>query len=229
MYPQGIDVQGIIDGALAIPSAIAGLFVLCYIAFQIFCILSMPFAAWTSAALARERGISVWRYALAGAACSALLLIPLRLLKQRMREEKMSSEEIRDIFGTLHSAWIIWIGSSAMATIGLMIVVAHVTFPPEKWSLSYLLSQYFFWLSSGFVILLSTLAWAYFRRNVLVRFATDGEMSGNSETNNLPFRLYIMPFAFLSASIIFSPFMLFMLQWFIIAGSLVYYGLHKLL
>lgn len=224
-----IDTQGIIDGALAIPSAIAGIFILCCMAFQVFCILSMPFAAWTCAALARERRVSAWRYALAGAACSALLLVPLRLLKQRMCKEKISSEEIRDILGILNSVWLIWIGSNCMATIGLMIVVADVTFPPEEWSWSYLLSQYFFWLSNGFVILLSMLAWAYFRRNVLVRFAVDGEISGNSEANELPFRLYITPFAFASASIIFSPFMLFMLHWFLIAGSLIYYGLHKLL
>ena len=82
-------------------------FTLFVLLFQIACIIWSPFAALICGVIARKTGLSVWKYALAGAICSTLLFVPWVFLIQRMRNRKISYNEIfNPIYFGLYTTWI---------------------------------------------------------------------------------------------------------------------------
>lgn len=70
-------------------------------------ILFTPIAALSCAWVARNRGLSIWRHALAGAAHSALAFLPWLYLISNMRNKPMSANAVG--WG-IRVAYVIWLG-----------------------------------------------------------------------------------------------------------------------
>lgn len=82
-------------------------FTLFVLFFQIVCIMWSPFAALLSAITAHRTGLNIWKYALASIICSALLFVPWVFLIQRMRNRRISYNEIfNPIYFGLYTTWI---------------------------------------------------------------------------------------------------------------------------
>ncbi|MDE2685995.1 MAG: hypothetical protein OXI16_00635 [Chloroflexota bacterium] len=74
--------------------------------FQVACVIWSPFAALICAVIARKTGLSVWKYALAGAIGSTLLFVPWIFLIQRMRNKRISYDEVvKPIYMGLYAIW----------------------------------------------------------------------------------------------------------------------------
>lgn len=89
--------------------------------FQIACVIWAPFAALMCAIISHRMGLSIWKYALAGAICSVLMLAPWIFLMQRMRNRRISYDEIvNPIYFGLFTTWGVLIFGNIVVHITLM-------------------------------------------------------------------------------------------------------------
>ena len=85
-----------------------------------------PVAAASCAVLARRRGLSVKRYALAGGIYSVLLLAPYVYLVLKLLDRKPPEELVRWVYFVLMVAWV-----AGPLTLAVMFLGIELSVPPE--------------------------------------------------------------------------------------------------
>lgn len=170
-----------------------GIYIVGALIFLSACIAFAPFAGFICARYAkRNKGLSVWRYAIVGAICSAFLLAPWVYLKMRMGGRPVSIESIKTTYILLYIFW----GSVIFINTFLMIMLGNLLREVSIFNTSSL---------PGFTFLaISVSAWVISGKFLpRCRSAKDEEAGNKAEV--LPKFMYIMPFVYSSASIAALP------------------------
>ena len=145
--------------------------------------LWMPFASLICARIAHKKGLSGWRYALAGALYSLLLFWPWVYLVARMNDKRVPRFFIGLFYFFVYVAWL-------LGSIWLMIEVIsyqHVLGIPEV-QLTY---------GAGTLVLISVVTW-FMSLNKLLRVNDRESAKANpSPAATLPHWEYLMPIVFM--------------------------------
>lgn len=172
---------------------LCGIYIFGALVFLSACIAFAPFAGFICAGYAnRNKGLSVWRYAIVGAICSAFLLVPWVYLKMRMDGRPVSIESIKTTYILLHIFWASVIFINTMFITMLPNLLREVSI---------------FNTSSlpGFTFLaISVSAWVISGKLLIHRRSTEDEETDNL-ADILPKFVYIMPFVYSSASVTALP------------------------
>ena len=153
----------------------------------VFGLLWAPFAALITARMANNRGLERRKYAIVGATYSVLFFWPWVYLIARMRNRRIWGWVIRCVYVILYG--LIWPVTWLASAINLIFLSAYV-------------SSVLSWILSP-LLLLSVVMWFISKRNLTKWQRGYAKMRNGSPVDVLPDRVYILPFAYAFASVLF--------------------------
>ncbi|MDE2823279.1 MAG: hypothetical protein OXK79_07215 [Chloroflexota bacterium] len=143
------------------------------------CILAAPIIAIVCGVVARIRGLSVWRYALAGGLYSMMFFLPVVYLAHRMFDRKIDPELVR---AGLVAAYLTWFLAGVVGPFYFVDVLGN----DERHGVPSFLP----WLSAG--TLISSILWIAIDRK---RREPDNPYESVPEDTTLTLGMYFTPFA----------------------------------
>ena len=192
MIPMIIEILGVLLVSMLFISC---LFIIISVwTFQFLCIIWSPFAGLICALIARKKGLNALRYALIGALYSALLFAPWRFLVQRMRNRRFSYEAVeRDCVWWLYSLWVGTIVANAA------MVAAVLRLLNTEWT------EIYFFPIALIPVAVGMPTWILSIRASLHRRSNAIADTDKPPADILPERVFVMPFAYASANVMFIP------------------------
>ena len=164
------------------------------VAFQFFCIVWGAFASSKCAAIARRKGWDASRYGRVGFVYSTLLFVPWLHLVRRMEGRKFSLGTNAYNYTLLYSFWLVVIVANAIV---LIMTVGR----ESPWGMLHIALVLF-------AVALGVPAWIVSLLALIRRRSVEDEKPEDMQVDDLPERVYLMPFVWASANILALPVML---------------------
>ncbi len=150
----------------------------------------MPFASLICARSARKKGLSVWRYALAGALYSLLLFWPWVYLLARMNDKRVPRFFIGLFYFFVHAAWLL--GGSLYLLIGTFTAHPGSAYDYEFGNPHVQLSY-----AAGALTLISVVTWFMSLTRLLRVHDRESAKENQCRTTTLPHWEYLIPVVYM--------------------------------